>query len=389
MEGPTPVSALIHAATMVTAGVYLVARAHALFERSGVALDVVAWVGVLTAVFAATIGLVQTDIKRVLAYSTVSQLGYMFVGVGVGAYAAGVYHLVTHAFFKALLFLGAGSVIHALGGEQDLRKMGGLARKLPATWYTMLVATVAISGLPPFSGFFSKDEILAGAFFAGKPAVFALGLVGSALTAFYMWRLVFLAFLGRSRVDHEVAHHVHESPAVMTAPLVILALLAAGAGVWGLPEEQGSAIGRFLAPVLAGGHAGEAGHPGPAWALMGVSVAAALVGLLVAGQMYLGGRADVSKVGVPRNGVHRLLLGKYYVDELYDRALVQPILALSRWCAETFDAGVIDGAVNGVAAVVERAAGRLRRYQTGFVMNYALSMLVGVVALLGWFLWPR
>jgi NADH-quinone oxidoreductase subunit L len=389
MEGPTPVSALIHAATMVTAGVYLVARAHALFERSGVALDVVAWVGVLTAVFAATIGLVQTDIKRVLAYSTVSQLGYMFVGVGVGAYAAGVYHLVTHAFFKALLFLGAGSVIHALSGEQDLRKMGGLGRKLPVTWYTMLVATVAISGLPPFSGFFSKDEILAGAWFAGKPVIFLLGLVGSALTAFYMWRLVFLAFLGRSRVDHEAAHHLHESPPVMTVPLAVLAVLAAGAGVWGLPGEHGSAIGRFLAPVLAGGHAAEGGHHGPAWGVMAVSVAAGLAGLLVAWEMYLRGRADLAKVGVPQSGIHRLLLGKYYVDELYDRVIVQPMFALSRWCADAFDAGVIDGAVNGVAAVVERAAGRLRRYQTGFVMNYALSMLVGVVALVGWFLWPR
>jgi NADH-quinone oxidoreductase subunit L len=389
MEGPTPVSALIHAATMVTAGVYLVARAHALFERSGVALDVVAWVGVLTAVFAATIGLVQTDIKRVLAYSTVSQLGYMFIGVGVGAYTAGVYHLVTHAFFKALLFLGAGSVIHALSGEQDLRKMGGLARKLPVTWYTMLVATVAIAGLPPFSGFFSKDEILAGAFFAGKPAIFALGLVGAALTAFYMGRLLFLTFLGRSRVDHEVAHHVHESPPVMTVPLAILAVLAAGAGAWGLPGEHGSAIGRFLAPVLAGGHEAEAAHHGPAWALMAVSVAAALAGLLVAWEMYVRGRADLAKAGVPQNAIHRLLLNKYYVDELYDRAIVQPIFALSRWCAEVFDAGVIDGAVNGVATVVEQAARRLRRYQTGFVMNYALSMLVGVVALLGWFLWPR
>jgi NADH-quinone oxidoreductase subunit L len=388
MEGPTPVSALIHAATMVTAGVYLVARAHPLFERSGVALDVVAWVGVLTAVFAATIGLVQTDIKRVLAYSTVSQLGYMFVGVGVGAYTAGVYHLVTHAFFKALLFLGAGSVIHALSGEQDLRKMGGLARKLPATWYTMLVATIAIAGLPPFSGFFSKDEILAGAFFAGKPAIFALGLIGSALTAFYMGRLLFLTFLGRSRVDHEVAHHVHESPPVMTVPLGILALLAAGAGAWGLPGEHGSAIGRFLAPALAGGH-GAAGHHGPAWGLMAVSVAAALAGLVVAWQMYLRGGADLAKIGIPQNPLHRLLLDKYYVDELYDRGIVQPVLALSRWCAGVFDAGVIDGAVNGVATVVDRAARRLRRYQTGFVMNYALSMLVGVVVLLGWFLWPR
>jgi NADH-quinone oxidoreductase subunit L len=389
MEGPTPVSALIHAATMVTAGVYLVARSHALFERSGVALDVVAWVGVLTAVFAATIGLVQTDIKRVLAYSTVSQLGYMFVGVGVGAYAAGVYHLVTHAFFKALLFLGAGSVIHALSGEQDLRKMGGLARKLPVTWYTMLVATVAISGLPPFSGFFSKDEILAGAYFAGKPVIFFLLLVGSGLTTFYMWRLLLLTFLGRSRVDHDVAHHVHESPPVMTLPLAVLAVLAAGAGVWGLPGEHGTAIGRFLAPALAGEHAAAAGHHGPAWALMVVSVVASLAGLAVAWQLYLRGRADVAKIGVPQSGLHRLLLNKYYVDELYDRALVRPLLALSRWCAEAFDAGVIDGAVNGVATVFQRMAGRLRRYQTGFVMNYALSMLVGVVTLLGWLLWPR
>src|SRR4029077_16731602 len=230
---------------------------HVIFEHSPVALEVVAWIGGATALFAATIGLVQTDIKRVLAYSTVSQLGYMFAAVGVGAYAAGVFHLVTHAFFKALLFLGAGSVIHALSGEQDLRRMGGLARRLPATWYTMLVATVAISGLPPFSGFFSKDEILAGAFFAGKPAIFALGLIGSALTAFYMWRLVFLTFLGRSRVAHGVAHHSPESPPVMTIPLVILAILAAAAGVWGLPGEHGSAIGRFLAPVLAGGHEAE------------------------------------------------------------------------------------------------------------------------------------
>src|SRR5262245_31064902 len=282
MEGPTPVSALIHAATMVTAGVYLVARAHVLFERSGVALDVVAWVGVLTAVFAATIGLVQTDIKRVLAYSTVSQLGYMFVGVGVGAFAAGVFHLVTHAFFKALLFLGAGSVIHALSGEQDLRRMGGLGRKLPVTWYTMLVATIAISGLPPFSGFFSKDEILASAWHGHHHAIFVLGLIGSALTAFYMWRLLFLTFLGHSRVDHDVAHHTPESPPVMTIPLVLLAILAAGAGVWGLPGEHGSAIGRFLGPVLAGGHEAEAGHHGPAWGLMAVSVAAALTGLVVA-----------------------------------------------------------------------------------------------------------
>ncbi len=385
MEGPTPVSALIHAATMVTAGVYLVARAHALFERSGVALDVVAWVGVLTAVFAATIGLVQTDIKRVLAYSTVSQLGYMFVGVGVGAYAAGIYHLVTHAFFKALLFLGAGSVIHALSGEQDLRRMGGLGRRLPVTWYTMLVATVAISGLPPFSGFFSKDEILAGAWFGHRYAIFALGLIGASLTAFYMWRLVFLAFAGRSRVDHAVAHHVHESPPVMTVPLALLALLAAAAGVWGLPSPEGTPIGRFLGPVLAGPEA----HHGPAPALMAVSVLAALGGLAVAWRMYVRGGVDLDKLGEPSGALHRLLLNRYYVDELYDWLVVRPMVRLAGWCARAVDLGVIDGAVNGVAEVVVEAAGRLRRYQTGFVMNYALSMLIGVIALLGLLLWPR
>ncbi len=385
MEGPTPVSALIHAATMVTAGVYMVARAHALFERSGVALDVVAWVGVLTAVFAASIGLAQTDIKRILAYSTVSQLGYMFVGVGVGAYAAGIYHLLTHGFFKALLFLGAGSVIHALSGEQDLRKMGGLWRRLPQTRDTMIVATVAISGLPPFSGFFSKDEILAGAWFAHRYAIFALGLLGSALTAFYMWRLVFLTFFGASRVDHAVAHHVHESPPVMTVPLWALAVLAAVGGVWGLPLATGTPIGHFLEPVLGGGEA----HHGPAWGLMAASVAAAAAGLLVAWRMYPGGAADVARVGQPQHAVHRVLLHKYYVDELYDWAFVRPTVRVSEWCAQAFDLGVIDGAVNGIAALVDRAAAALRRSQTGFVANYALSMLIGVVALLGLLLWPR
>jgi NADH-quinone oxidoreductase subunit L len=344
-------------------------------------------VGVLTAVFAATIGLVQTDIKKILAYSTISQIGYMFVGVGVGAYAAGIFHLVTHAFFKALLFLGAGSVIHGLSGEQDLRRMGALGRRLPVTWYTMLVATIAISGLPPFSGFFSKDEILAGAWFAQQRAVFVLGLIGSALTAFYIWRLVFLTFSGPSRVDHEVAHHVHESPPVMTVPLVILAILAAAGGVWGLPGAAGTTIGRFLGPVL-GAAEGEAPH-GPAWGLMAVSVAAALGGLGVAWHMYVRGGADLAKLGEPRNAVHRVLLHKYYVDELYDRLFVRPTVRLAEWCARVVDEGLIDGTVNGIAAAIIRSAGALRRYQTGFVANYALSMLIGVIALLGFLLWPR
>jgi NADH-quinone oxidoreductase subunit L len=391
MEGPTPVSALIHAATMVTAGIYMVARAHALFERSGVALDVVAWVGILTAVFAATIGLVQTDIKRILAYSTVSQLGYMFVGVGVGAYAAGIYHLVTHAFFKALLFLGAGSVIHALAGEQDVRKMGGLARRLPSTWLTIVIATVAISGLPPLSGFFSKDEILAAAWFGGharpsRYAIYALGLGGAALTAFYMWRLVFLTFGGGSRVDHAVAHHLHESPPVMTGPLWVLAILSAGAGVWGVPWPDGSWMGRFLRPVL---DSGEAHHGAAVYVLMGLSTAAGLAGLAVAWRMYLAGGADLAKIGVPQNAIHRLLLNKYYVDELYDRIFVRPTFGVAEWAARVLDQGVIDRAVNGIAGLVLRAAGVLRRSQTGLVMNYALSMLAGAVLLLGALLWPR
>jgi NADH-quinone oxidoreductase subunit L len=385
MEGPTPVSALIHAATMVTAGVYMVVRAHALFERSGVALEVVAWVGVATAVFAATIGLVQTDIKRVLAYSTVSQLGYMFVGVGVGAYAAGIYHLVTHAFFKALLFLGAGSVIHALAGEQDLRKMGGLWRKLPHTRDTMLIAALAISGLPPFSGFFSKDEILVGAWTTGHHAIFFLGLAAAGLTAFYMGRLVLLTFLGPSRVDHEVAHHVHESPPVMTIPLWILAVLAAGAGVWGVPFHEGPLIGTFLAPVLERAGEAAAPHHGPAWGLMAASVLAALAGIAVAWHMYARGRVDWARIGVPQSALHRVLLHKYYVDELYDRLFVRPTGRLARWCAEAFDLGVIDGAVNGVGGLVARSAAGLRRMQTGFVVNYALTMLIGVVALVGLF----
>src|SRR5215471_16368903 len=251
MEGPTPVSALIHAATMVTAGVYMVARCHKLFEMAPQGLEVVAWVGGITAVFAATIGLVQTDIKRVLAYSTISQLGYMFAGVGVGAYAAGIFHLVTHAFFKALLFLGAGSVIHGLQGEQDLRKMGGLAPRMLVTTVTFLVGALALSGVPPLSGFFSKDEILASAFHEGHRALWALLLIGAFMTAFYTFRLVFLAFFGAPRMSKDVAHHVHESPAVMTVPLVVLAVLAAVAGLAvGIPTDHGTVFTRFLEPVF-------------------------------------------------------------------------------------------------------------------------------------------
>jgi len=381
MEGPTPVSALIHAATMVTAGVYMVARVHKLFEMAPVSLEVVAWVGGLTAVFAATIGLVQTDIKRVLAYSTISQLGYMFVGVGVGAYAAGIFHLVTHAFFKALLFLGAGSVIHGLSGEQDLRKMGAIAPRMRVTAVTFVVGAAGLAGLPPLAGFFSKDEILAAAAHEGHTLLFVLLLAGAFMTAFYTFRLVFLAFFGTSRVSHEAAHHVHESPAAMTVPLAVLAGLTAVAGLaLGWPSSHGTAFSRFLAPVFP---LAEAAH---GLAVPLVSVVVAVGGVLLAWIMY--GRRPVraEEIAVPRNGLHSLLLHKYYVDELYDALFVRPLFALSGWCARVFDLGVIDGAVNGIGRLVVAWAQGLRRIQTGFVMNYALGMLVGAVAVVAFLL---
>ena len=388
MEGPTPVSALIHAATMVTAGVYMVARCHKLFEMAPLSLEIVAWVGGLTALFAATIGLAQTDIKRVLAYSTISQLGYMFVGVGVGAYAAGIFHLMTHAFFKALLFLGAGSVIHGLHGEQDLRKMGGIAPRMLVTTVTFLVGAVGLAGLPPFAGFFSKDEILAATFHhEGHRLLWAILLAGVFLTALYTARLVLLAFFGSPRMSKEQAHHIHESPAVMTLPLGVLAILTAVAGFVGVPSSHGTAFERFLAPVLP---FREAEHGGVAsLALAAVSVIAALAGVFVAWLVYGRGQVDASRIGVPTNPLHKLLLNKYYVDELYDALIVKPIYRLCLWCAQIFDVKVIDGLVNGVATAVVAWALGLRRLQTGYVMNYALGMLVGAVALVAFLLMAR
>jgi NADH-quinone oxidoreductase subunit L len=381
MEGPTPVSALIHAATMVTAGVYMVARCHVLFEKAPVSLEIVAWVGGLTAVFAATIGLVQTDIKRVLAYSTISQLGYMFVGVGVGAYAAGIFHLVTHAFFKALLFLGAGSVIHGLGGEQDLRRMGRLAPKMLTTTLTFLVGAAGLAGLPLFAGFFSKDAILAAALHEGHRMLFVLLLAGAFMTAFYTFRLVFLAFFGNSRMSHEVAHHVHESPAVMTLPLIVLALLTMVSGLaLGVHTTGGTPFSRFLNPVFP---EAESDH---GLLVPVLSVVVAVAGTLLAWLMYGWRPIRAEEIGEPRNALHALLLNKYYVDELYDALIVTPIYRLSRWCAVVFDLGVIDGAVNGVGRIVTAGARGLRRLQTGFVMNYALTMLVGAVAVVAYLL---
>jgi len=380
MEGPTPVSALIHAATMVTAGVYMVARSHAVFERSGSALEVVAWVGTITAVFAATIGLVQTDIKRVLAYSTISQLGYMFAAVGVGAYVAGIFHLVTHAFFKALLFLGAGSVIHGLGGEQDLRKMGGLKPKMIVTAITMWIGGLGLSGAPFLAGFFSKDEILGATLATGHLAIFALLLVGTLMTSFYTFRLLFLAFSGAPRMSKDVLHHAHESPWVMTGPLVVLAALTVVAGfVLGTPLKN-SHLAELLGPVFG---APEGPH---ALVVMALSAIVFLAGLALAIYMYVLSPVKADTIGRPRTRVHALLLNAWYVDLVYDRLIVQPLYALSVWLAQGFDLGVIDGIVNGVGRGVAAWGAGLRRLQTGYVVNYALTMLAGAVIVVAFLL---
>jgi NADH-quinone oxidoreductase subunit L len=379
MEGPTPVSALIHAATMVTAGVYMVARCHRLFEMAPLSLEVVAWVGGLTALFAATIGLAQTDIKKVLAYSTISQLGYMFAAVGVGAYAAGIFHLFTHAFFKALLFLGAGSVIHGMGGEQDMRKMGGLAARMRITAATFLIAGASLSGIPPLAGFFSKDEILAAAFHEGHVLLWLVLVAGTGLTAFYTFRVIFLTFFTPPRMSPEMAHHAHESPPPMTVPLIALAALTVLAGGLGVPGAHGTAFARFLEPVLPL-HEGEHGV-GSILTLAAVSLAASLIGLAAAWAMYRRRPVRAEEIGVARGGLHRLVLNKYYVDEIYDALFVRPLFAVCGWCARVFDLGVIDGAVNGVGRAVVAWARGLRRLQTGFVMNYALTMLLGAVAI--------
>ena len=384
MEGPTPVSALIHAATMVTAGVYMVGRSHALFERSGVALDVVAWVGVATALFAATIGLVQTDIKRVLAYSTISQLGYMFAAVGIGAYAAGIFHLVTHAFFKALLFLGAGSVIHGLSGEQDLRKMGGLAPRMVTTTITMTVGAAGLAGVPFLAGFFSKDAILEAAFMGHRRVIWALLLLGAFLTAFYTARLIFLTFFGGPRMSKEVAHHVHESPRVMTWPLVALAILTVIAG-WavGVPSEQGTRFARFLAPVFP---MEDAHHGGvAAYILLVLSVVVVSAGIVLAWYRYMMAPVRPEAIGRASTPVHALLLNAWYVDWLYDRVFVRPLLALYRVLAR-FDLGVIDGLVNLTGRIVVAWSAGARRVQTGYVVNYALTMLAGAVVLVSFLL---
>jgi NADH-quinone oxidoreductase subunit L len=449
MEGPTPVSALIHAATMVTAGVYMIGRTAVLFSHAPDTLAIVAGIGVATALMAGTIGLVQNDIKRVLAYSTVSQLGYMFLAMGVGAYAAGIFHLYTHAFFKALLFLGSGAVIHALAGEQDIRNMGGLKKYLPITYWTFLIGALAIAGFPLLSGFFSKDEILFRTFVGtdvnghrGYPLLWLVAAVTSLLTAIYMFRLVYLTFHGERRADAPQApahpeeeepaphgahgphaghgHPPHEAPPSMAVPLVVLAIGSIVAGYVGVPHALGghNRIEQFLRPsfeasaaahittgaavqagsaiqtvaLQAAGAAPEAAHDEVRTErlLMAISTGIALAGIGLA-WFFWRIRPDVpDSMARSFGGVYRLLLNKYYVDELYDAAIVQPIkLTSSGVLWKGMDAGLIDGAVNGVGAVVSAGSRTLRRLQTGSVRTYAASLFFGAVMILGWYLWGR
>jgi NADH-quinone oxidoreductase subunit L len=388
MEGPTPVSALIHAATMVTAGVYMVVRCSPIFSRAPIALEVVIIVGVLTALMAATIGLVQTDIKRVLAYSTVSQLGYMFVALGAGAYSAGIFHLMTHAFFKALLFLGAGSVIHAMSGEQDLMKMGGLRKKTPVTFLTMFIATLAISGIPPFAGFFSKDEILWSAWAHGHPFVWFFGLLTAGLTAFYMFRLIFLTFFGKGRYSEEVGHHLHESPPSMTVPLAILGILSAFGGFVGIPAWMHLGPNRFesfLEPSLAHTYHAESPHfPVSTEIIFALaSVLIACIAIFFAYRVYIRRPEKAETMANRFRFLHRLLYRKYYVDELYDAAIINPTVRTSTkalW--KGFDVGVIDSAVNGSGRTIQGFASILKGIQNGLIRNYAVWMLLGTVAVL-------
>ena len=424
MEGPTPVSALIHAATMVTAGVYMIGRNAVLFSHAPETMTIVAVIGALTALMAGTIGLVQNDIKRVLAYSTVSQLGYMFLAMGVGAFGAGIFHLYTHAFFKALLFLGSGAVIHALHGEQDIRNMGGLRKELPITYWTFLIGAVAIAGVPPLAGFFSKDEILFETFADGRTLLWVIGIATSLLTATYMFRLVFLTFWGERQHGHaiEASHghgssshgqgsgsHLHDAPPAMALALIVLAIGSVVAGWVGVPHAIGghNELGAWLEPAfearLESGQAapaaaealpaGEAAteaesHEDLERTLMLFSSVVALIGIALAYGVWVK-RRDVADAWANRLApVYRTLLNKYYVDELYDATIVQPIKAASteglwRW----FDVRVIDGAVNGTASIVDGSAAVLRRLQTGSVRAYAGSLFVGVVMILGYYLW--
>ena len=386
MAGPTPVSALIHAATMVTAGVYMTARLHFLYALAPGTLEFIAWVGAATAFLAATIALVQNDIKKVLAYSTVSQLGYMFLAVGLGAFSVAIFHVFTHAFFKACLFLGAGSVIHALGGEQDMRKMGGLRSHMPATYRTYVIAALAISGAPLTAGFFSKDLILWQAFSHGALGLWAVGLLTAGMTAFYMFRQLFMVFHGELRAGEHLRGHLHESPPTMTLPLVVLSLGSIFSGWLGAPEYLwGSKWDRWLAPIF-----GAQAHHGSLQSEILVTAATlALVGAAIYLAYLRYGRpgATITEEAETRaSAFYRLLLNKYYIDELYDGAVVRPFTALSAWLARVFDPLVIDGIANGIAGTARRASELWQGLQTGNVQHYLVGFLVGALALLGYYI---
>ena len=382
MAGPTPVSALIHAATMVTAGIYMIARSNILFTMAPLTQTVISIVGLLTALIAATIAVKQNDIKKVLAYSTVSQLGYMFVGLGVGAYTGAVFHVMTHAFFKALLFLGAGSVIHAMGGEQDMRNMGGLKKQMRITHITFLLGCLAIAGMPPFSGFFSKDEILAAAF-AHNPIIWVGGVVGALLTAFYMFRLYAMTFHGKFRGTHDQEHHLHESPAAITLPLIALAILAVVGGWVGIPEvlmHGGHRLETFLEPIFANSNQIAVKHElshATEYALMGVSVGGALIALLFAWKKF----SQYEKVEVSETGIGKVMANKWYVDELYDKIIVQPLQSLATFFNQVVEKNIIDGLVNGVGKAVNYGSRQIRLLQSGLVGNYILLMVIGMLVL--------
>jgi NADH-quinone oxidoreductase subunit L len=388
MAGPTPVSALIHAATMVTAGVYMTARLHFLFALAPGTLWLIACIGVATAFFAATVALAQTDIKRVLAYSTVSQLGYMFLAVGVGAFGAAVFHLFTHAFFKACLFLGSGSVIHALGGEQDMRKMGGLKEFLPKTYWTYVIATLAIAGAPFTAGFFSKDLILWQAYSSshGSPGLWLIAWITAGLTAFYMFRQLLLVFHGSCRADEHVKSHIHESPAVMTVPLLILAIGSVFSGWLGAPDYLwGNRWGYWLAPVFGAAHAAHHGSITTEILLMLATLAIVVAGIFLAHSYYGRPRKAVDPLA-SGGALQRVLRNNYYVDEIYDSLIVRPFTSVSLWCAQIFDPRVIDGIVNGVAKGTRGFSFIWREVQTGNVQHYLVGFLAGTLALLAYYL---
>jgi len=380
MAGPTPVSALIHAATMVTAGIYMIARSNVLYSAAAFTQNIVAIVGLATALLAATIAIKQNDIKKVLAYSTVSQLGYMFLGLGVGAYNGAVFHVMTHAFFKALLFLGAGSVIHAMHHEQDIRKMGGLKKYLPITHITFLLACLAISGIPPFSGFFSKDEILAAAF-EKNPVYWGIGVATAAMTAFYMFRLYATTFLGKFRGTHDQEHHLHESPAAMTIPLIVLAVLSVIGGFVGVPESLGGRhlLGEFLSPVIVTEKVSTLAHS-TEYMLMGISVAVATIAILFAVSHY-----SKKPQLEDATGLGKVLENKWYVDELYDTVIVNPLNALAGFFKNIVEKSGIDGFVNGIGRFVNYASRQIRLVQTGQVSGYILMMVVSFVVIV--FIW--